>query len=206
MSREKNTHNLTDEQLIENYQKSEDPVVLGELYKRHTQFVFLVSVKYLKDPEKSEDMVMQVFEKLFRELKHQKLQKFKAWLHTVTRNECLMQLRSAQSELKKQQQFKKDEETVVEYNPDLHHTDKKNREKQLELLTEAVKSLKPEQQQCVDLFYLQEKSYVEVAELTGFSMKQVKSYIQNGKRNLKIYMERAGIPLLIITTMIEKML
>lgn len=198
--------NITDKELIQKYQQSEDISVLGELYKRHTQFVFLISMKYLKDPERAEDMSMQIFEKLLKELKNQEIRNFKAWLHTVTRNECLMLLRADQSELKKQRTYKKEEENIMENSVELHHSDKKAQEKRLDLLHEAVKSLKPEQQKCVDLFYLKEKSYQEVAEDTGYSMKQVKSYIQNGKRNLKIFMERAGLPMLTIAYMLEKLL
>ncbi len=198
---------LSDEQLIAQYQSDENPEVLGVLYKRYTRFVFLVSMKYLKDSERAQDMVMQVFEKLIKELKHQQLVKFQAWLHTVTRNECLMLLRSEQSLLKKQQEFKKDEDSDMESDDDLHHTEKKIQEDRLDLLTEAVKSLKPEQQHCVDLFYIQEKSYTEVAEITGFDMKQVKSYIQNGKRNLRIFLERAGIPAVLVALILsDKML
>ena len=50
--------------------------------------------------------------------------------------------------------------------------------------------LNPEQKQTVELFYLQEKSYKEIVDQTGFSMNDVKSYIQNGKRNLKIMLSK----------------
>ncbi len=198
MKKASDINKLTDEQLIEYYQSNYDTNALGVLYKRHTRFVYYVSMKYLKDPERSEDMVMQVFEKLFKELKSQNLIKFQAWLHTVTRNECLMLLRSEQSQLKKQQEFKKDEESDMEISDELHLTEKKILDKRLDMLQEAVKSLKPEQKQCVELFYIQEKSYVEISEHTGFDIKQVKSFIQNGKRNLRIFLDRSGVPVIIL--------
>jgi RNA polymerase sigma-70 factor (ECF subfamily) len=57
-------------------------------------------------------------------------------------------------------------------------------------LEKCIETLGDEQKQCVKLFYLQEKCYKEITESTGFDMNKVKSYIQNGKRNLKICMEK----------------
>ncbi len=204
MSQIQNIETYTDEQLADEYRESESPAILGELYKRHTQFVFLVSMKYLKEISQSEDMVMHIFEKLFSELKNQNIKNFKAWLHTVTRNECLMKFRKAQSEQKKFQSYKKDEEQIVEFETDLHHSEKRDEDARIDALQKAVQTLKPEQRQCVDLFYLKEKSYNEVADITGFSLKQVKSYIQNGKRNLKNYLEKSGIAVSVITALLSQ--
>jgi RNA polymerase sigma factor (sigma-70 family) len=74
---------------------------------------------------------------------------------------------------------------------DPHHDDVNEKEINLSNLNEALKSLAEKQRICVELFYLQEKSYNEVAEITGFTMNEVKSFIQNGKRNLKIYLTNA---------------
>ena len=54
----------------------------------------------------------------------------------------------------------------------------------------SLEELNPEQKQCLILFYLEKKSYQEISENTGFSLMQVKSYIQNGKRNLKILLDK----------------
>ncbi len=181
---------LSDLELISLYNSEKNREAIGVLYERYTRLVFLVSMKYFKNVEKSKDAVMQIFEKLFSDLLKHEISNFKSWLHTVTRNHCLIILRSEQSKFKKEESYKKDNISFMESDDFEHLTDKKNKEKQLNLLENAVLDLKPEQKQCIDLFYLQEKSYDEVAKITGFTPKQVKSYIQNGKRNIKLKMTK----------------
>jgi len=182
----------SDYQLIEEYKLNKTPELIGELFKRYTQFVFLISMKYLKNEEESKDAVMQIFEKLFIDLKKHEVLNFKAWLHTVTKNHCLLKIRSNKSTLKKQEILKKDSDVVMENEPVLHLNLENAKEQLLNELEKAMPDLNTEQRICVDLFYLQEKTYSEISESTGFSLNQVKSYIQNGKRNLKIKLIQAG--------------
>lgn len=177
---------LTDEEIIEKYKKTMDKNWVGELYKRYTRFVFLVSMKYLKNEERCHDAVMQIFEKLFSDFHKHKIERFKPWLHTVTRNHCLILLRKDQSNLQKEKKFQNEQDYFVESDEELHPDSKDDKDKQLNFLKEAISGLNEEQKICIELFYLQEKSYKEIVEETGFSEKKVKSYIQNGKRNLKI--------------------
>jgi RNA polymerase sigma-70 factor (ECF subfamily) len=181
----------TDKFIIEKYIQTKDKTLVGELFKRYTGFVFLVSIKYLKDEDRSKDAVMQVFEKLFNNLLKHEIDNFKPWLHTVVRNHCLGLLRKDQSQQKNEQNLKV-ELDFMESEADNHLIVEQAYEKKISNLETALKQLKPEQKQCVELFYLQEKSYNEVTELTGFPIKKVKSYIQNGKRNLKIIMDKMG--------------
>ena len=60
----------------------------------------------------------------------------------------------------------------------------------LTLIEASLNELGEEQKVCVTLFYLEQQSYQQVSGVTGFSMLQVKSFIQNGKRNLKLIVER----------------
>jgi RNA polymerase sigma-70 factor (ECF subfamily) len=130
--------------------------------------------------------VQQIFLKVIQELHKYKVEYFKSWLYMVAKNHCLMKLREKQGKitmeitdrLTARQEYETDLQTLVQND----HT--------LELMAAALKELNPEQQQCVTLFYLQKKSYQEISNETGFSMLQVKSYIQNGKRNLKILIEK----------------
>lgn len=186
MSLEFEIKTLTDEEIIERYRLSFDKSWVGELYKRYTRFVFLVSMKYLKNEERSQDAVMQIFEKLFTDFHKHQIDKFKPWLHTVTRNHCLIMLRKDQSLIQKNKKFQNESETFMESEVELHLDNTEEPEKQMESLKEALKDLNEEQKICIEMFYLQEKSYKEIADETGFSEKNVKSYIQNGKRNLKI--------------------
>ncbi|MCF6241761.1 MAG: sigma-70 family RNA polymerase sigma factor [Bacteroidales bacterium] len=188
-----------DRLLIEKYRQKQDKNLVGELFKRYTGFVFLISMKYLKDEDKSKDAVMQIFEKLFDDLLLHEIDNFKAWLHTVTRNHCLGVLRKEQSKQKHQARIK--ENTVFMENlQEEHPINESKPENSFENLEKALEKLKPEQKKCIQLFYLDEKSYKEIVAITGFSDKKVKSYIQNGKRNLKIILQKmsAGGLILIV--------
>lgn len=190
---------LSDEQIIERYRQSSDKNWVGELYKRYTRFVFLVSMKYLKNEERCQDAVMQIFEKLFTDFHKHQIEKFKPWLHTVTKNHCLILLRKDQSLLQKEKKFQNEHNSFMESEGELHLDDVDNKEKHLIHLKEAISELNAEQKRCIELFYLEEKSYKEIVDETGFSEKNVKSYIQNGKRNLKIkLMKMTAVVLLLI--------
>ena len=180
---------LSDEALVEGYQKKGDMAQLGQLYQRYTGLVFGVCMKYLKNEDDSKDAVMQIFEKLIVSLKKHEVSNFKGWLHILTKNHCLMWLRS-----QKNIHYKDIQEINLEKNVELtYHLHPNNRpglEKGLEDLKTAITSLPQGQKECIELFYLHEKCYKEIVDITGFELKKVKSYIQNGRRNLKIYMEK----------------
>ena len=146
-------------------------------------------MKYLKNEERSKDAVMQIFEKLFSNLLKHQIDNFKPWLHMVVRNHCLGLLRKDKSILKNEKSLKI-EYDFMESEDDEHLIIEKEHENKVNNLANALKELKLEQKECVELFYLQEKSYTEIMELTGYPLKKVKSYIQNGKRNLKLIMEK----------------
>lgn len=176
---------LDDAELISRYQSTGDLEVLGLLYNRYMHLVFGVCLNYFKDEEQSKDAVMQIFEELVVKVRVHQIQKFKSWLHVLTRNYCLMALRKASKN-----NVISLEEGLVE-NSDFVHLDMDDaKETQLTIMEKCMETLPPEQRVSVDLFYLQEKNYKEVAELTGYDLLKVKSYIQNGKRNLKICIEK----------------
>ncbi|RMG22647.1 MAG: sigma-70 family RNA polymerase sigma factor [Bacteroidetes bacterium] len=177
---------LSDEELLLRYKESGDKAYVGELFKRYTHIVFLTCMKYLKDELESEDVAMQIFEKLLHDLPRYEVKNFKYWLHTVVRNQCLLELAKKKRAKKKIEEWKYKEQPGEAETPEVMGMNGvEKREWELNQLEEALKQLGPEQRRCLELFYLQQKSYKEVAELTGYSLKQVKSYIQNGKRNLK---------------------
>ncbi|KIO78361.1 RNA polymerase sigma70 factor [Pedobacter lusitanus] len=171
--------------LLLQYKSTGSLDALGVLYNRYMHLVYGVCLNYFKDEEASKDAVMQIFEELVVKLKIHEVQNFKSWLHVLTRNHCLMALRK----LAKNNTVSIDD-TFVE-NTDFVHLDiDDTKEKQLTVMERCMETLTEEQRTSVDLFYLQEKCYKEVAELTGYEMVKVKSYIQNGKRNLKICIEK----------------
>ena len=180
---------LEDLELVAQYKQTGDNNCVGVLFQRYTHLVFGVCMKYLKDEDDSQDASMQIFEKLLTDLKKHEIQQFKGWLHMVCKNYCLTQLRSGATKLKHNKEMHKDFSTLMENENGLHPVKENPKEVQLTHMEECLQGLNEEQRLCVELFYLKEKSYNEVAVLTNFSMNNVKSYIQNGKRNLKICIE-----------------
>lgn len=176
----------TDEELLTAYRKEGASEYVGELFQRYTEMVYLVSMKYLKDPMEAEDMTMRVFEKLMKDLKKYEVRSFRYWLHTVVKNQCLAHLDREKKMRDRTEDFKLEQREIMETGEELSLLGELDEEEQMLVHLEvAMTRLNDQQKLCVELFYLQKKSYQEVTELTGFSMKQVKSFIQNGKRNLK---------------------
>lgn len=180
---------LSDKELLSGYKENADNTYIGELYNRYVHLVFGVCMKYLKNEDESKDAVMQVFEKLLHDLVKHEVENFKGWLYTLTKNHCLMLLRNDHMHVINQADLKKDLSEIMENDTDLHQDNSMEKELQIRQLEEGITMLNREQRSCVELFYLSDKSYQEVAEITGFDLNQVKSYIQNGKRNLKNYLQ-----------------
>ncbi len=178
-----------DKELLSLYQDSEDIAFLGELYDRYIHLVFGVCMKYLKDQQDSEDMCMQIFEKLIVAAKVHQILNFKSWLHVLARNECLMLLRSGKYK-RDQASVAIKEEDAMESSYVLHLNGEERLENNLIELEKAIEVLPNEQRMCIKLFYLHEKCYKTIALETGYEINKVKSYIQNGKRNLKRYMDK----------------
>lgn len=171
--------------MLSEYYQSGDLAILGTLYAPYMHLIYGVCLKYLKDQAKSEDAVMQIFESLIKKLRIHQVDNFKSWLYTVARNHCLMQLRTSVKDIVKI------DSTIMESSDNSHLLIKEDlQEEQLVLMEKCIEQLNPEQQQTIRLFYLEEKCYRDIVDLTGFDLKKVKSYIQNGKRNLKICMEK----------------
>ena len=182
---------LSDEQLVANYARLRDKEIIGILYERYTHLLFAVCYKYLGNEADAEDTVMLVFEKLFEELKKPGIQNFKSWVYTLTKNQCLMQLRHNKTvEKAKAENLRKLDDAVMESVHAEHQINDGNGEHRIRYLETAINSLSPEQKQCIELFYLNEKTYHEVEILTGYTYNEVKSHLQNGKRNLKLILER----------------
>jgi len=177
---------LPDQELISRYRSSGDSSYVGTLFERYAHLIYAICKKYLKDEEEARDASMEVFEYLLTELVKYDIQNFKSWLARATSNFCLMKLRKKKSLDAKEEDFKKSELDGVESNPMPHPiSESETKEQELQRLETAIQELNSEQKTCVELFFLKGKSYQEVSDLTGFTYKQVKSYIQNGKRNLR---------------------
>lgn len=175
----------SDAALLTQYKRTADLELLGVLYNRYMPLVYGVCLHYLKSEDEGKDAVMQIFEELIVKLRVHEVQNFKSWLHVLTRNHCLMQLRKSS-----RNNIIPIADDFVENVSFVHLDIADTKERQLTLMEKCMETLPAEQQVSVDLFYLQEKCYKEVAEITGYELRKVKSYIQNGKRNLKNCMEK----------------
>jgi RNA polymerase sigma factor (sigma-70 family) len=186
--RSKSLKKYTDEELVERYASTQKNDYVAELFNRYTVMVYGVCMKYLKDEDESKDATMQIFEKLIADLPKHQVRTFKPWLHMVTRNHCLMKLRKdATVQMVRVEENEYGDNGFVESGEDVHLTNEAFiKEEKYNQLEQAVESLSEEQRQCIELFFYQKKCYEEIVEITGFNYKQVKSYIQNGKRNLRI--------------------
>ena len=183
---QKQLEHITDAQLLELYYQNNDNELLGILLQRYTLLLLGTCLKYLKNETEARDAVQQVFLKSLTEIPKYKITYFKSWIYMVAKNHCLMLLRNKNITL----EF--DSVSVVE-----EDNNKKEelllKEEQLNILEASIDELNDGQKECIQMFYLQKKSYQEVCEHTGFTLLQVKSFIQNGKRNLKILMEKKSI-------------
>ncbi len=177
----------TDNELLALYQQTQDLEWLSSLYLRYASLVFGVCLKYLKDRELAKDAVMQIHEKLIESLLVHQITHFRSWLYVNARNHCLMYLRS-----RKGKETEEISPFLMENSLQEHLEEGALFEQSLLKLEKCIETLAGPQQQCVKLFYLQEKCYKDVADETGFDLNKVKSYIQNGKRNLRNCLEENG--------------
>ncbi|MCU0387015.1 MAG: sigma-70 family RNA polymerase sigma factor [Chitinophagaceae bacterium] len=175
---------LSDKELADMYRSSANQELLAVLYSRYSDLLFGVCMKYLKDADGAADACNDIYVELVSKLLKHEVQQVKAWLHTLARNHCLMKLRS-------DKKMPTDEfpEHFVQSDESWHPDIAEEREKRLSALEECIEKLKSEQKQAVSLFYIEQKSYNEIAELTGIPWGNIRSYIQNGRRNLKICIE-----------------
>jgi RNA polymerase sigma factor (sigma-70 family) len=175
---------ITDAELLDLYQKDRNQEWIGILLERYTLLLLGVCMKYLKDEHAARDSVQQIFLKVLTEAGKYRIDYFKSWLYMVAKNHCLMQLRNKGVKGVKEL----NEQYAAGADPDKNELIQN--EQAYDLLEEAINELGEEQRQCVILFYLKKNSYTQICDKTGFNLMQVKSYIQNGKRNLKIILER----------------
>lgn len=172
-----------DKELIDQYKLSGSLEVLGQLYQRYMELVYGVCLKYMKEPEDAKDCVLNIFEELVNKLKKHDVDNFKGWLYQLTKNHCLMRLRK---------------QKIVPVNIDLsfmqsdesiHLEDVLEKEENFKQMQYCLAQLNNQQRQVIELFYLNNKCYKEISEITAIEVNKVRSFIQNGRRNLKICME-----------------
>lgn len=175
----------SDQELLRLYYKEKEEKWIGVLLERYFHLIFGVCMKYLKNETEAKDHTQQICLTVIKELPRNEVKYFKSWLYQVTKNHCLMQLRKHKHNTLS---LDATSEPVAE-NPQ-NKSQILAKEKQYDLLEDALNTLNEAQQSCVRLFYYQQKSYQEISDETGYALKQVKSFIQNGRRNIKVFMEK----------------
>jgi RNA polymerase sigma-70 factor (ECF subfamily) len=176
---------LSDEQLVILYLETGNKESIAVLFERYTHLVYGICLNYLQDSEQSKDAVMEIFESLFEKLATYKITHFRNWLCSVTRNHCFMHFRKTDVVKRAKDHFKNEwNESEI---PDFMEDDEVHASKGM--ILSAVGNLNPEQEQCIRLMYIDDKSYKDISAITGFSLNEVKSHIQNGKRNLKNFLQ-----------------
>jgi len=187
----RSTDHLSDEELVILFRESGHQEIIGILFRRYTHLVLGVCIKYVRDREVARDIAMGVFESLFFSLKKYEVHNFKSWLYTVVRSHCAQALRDKKKDPVTIPWEENLMQEVMEKDGFSHLNNNDESEERIRKLHRAVGDLSPGQQQCLLLFYLDGKSYLQITETTGFTMNEVKSFIQNAKRNLKINLERS---------------
>ncbi len=182
---QRNHDHIDDKELLQRFYNDGNNEWLGVLLQRYTMLLLGVCMKYLKNEEEAKDAVQQVFLKTINELQKYKVEYIKSWLYMVAKNHCLMKIRD-----KGKCTYEINDQVISAPHDNEDIREIKEKDRTLETMSQALEDLNKEQKLCVTLFYLEKKSYQQVADHTGYSLMQVKSHIQNGKRNLKSHMER----------------
>jgi RNA polymerase sigma factor (sigma-70 family) len=190
---------LSDTELVLAYKQSGDVNLVGTLYQGYMDLVYGVCLKYLKNPENAQDSVISIFEELVTKLQKHDVDNFKAWLYTLAKNHCLMRLRS-----EKRQNVVNVDVELMQSEENVHLNGELEKEENFKKLDYCLGQLQEEQRKVIELFYMQGKCYNEIAELTGMEWNQVRSYIQNGRRNLKLCMDSQKTQTIVENDLIKK--
>ncbi len=180
---------LTDEELIKKYRFSHDNTYLGELFLRYTPYIFGVAIKNLKNQKEAEDLTLTIFNKISSDLKRIDVSNFSKLLYQLVKDLCDIEVKKKTATGEESKMILIDELTKESEDNMYINTDKPKLSLDSNNLRLAIDTLNESQKICIDLFYIQNKSYQEVADITGYSLNQVKTNIQNGKRLLKTYIE-----------------
>jgi RNA polymerase sigma factor (sigma-70 family) len=164
---------FSDSELVVQYKQTESMETLGDLYSRYMDLLYGVCLKYFKNPDEAQDAVIHIFEELVTKVKKYEIENFKGWLYQLAKNHCLMKL--------------------MHLTENMHLDAVMEKESNLIVMEHCIEQLPEEQKKSIQLFYLQEKCYKEIAETTALDINKVRSFIQNGRRNLKICMDKTAL-------------
>lgn len=181
----KEKEEYSDEELLFEYKATNNSQYFGVLYNRYIPLIYGLCLKYLQEEENAQDAVMDIFENLAGKINNYEIKLFRTWVYSVAKNHCFQVLEKNKREL------------TIDFNTQIMESDQvlslldelKDEERE-NILKNCIEKLPDPQRISILSFFMENMSYAEVVDHTGFNLKSVKSYIQNGKRNLKICMER----------------
>lgn len=178
----------SDDELVKSYQKSGDVARIAVLFDRYADVISLICLNYLKNKQDAEDSFMDLFEQVCQDLKKTEVTHFSAWMNAVVRHHCLKVKRQREKWTTTGVEEHAEDTWKEEFS--FHEENAPNSSRAIE---NAMLTLKPDQAKCIHLFYTEQKSYKEISEMLDLDMNTVKSHIQNGKRKLKIELEKQNI-------------
>ena len=181
-----------DDELVKRFQQSGDDVYFDELFERYHPLVFGLCLNLTAHREDSKDLTLRVFQKTYDVLPNTTIERFDHWLLTMTRHECFDFIRQQAKErthLLRWQEIQRKEDGFMlnEAFRRLWYTEEIAQDK---LLENGLADLTPPQQKCLNLFLYEYQSYQEIAHATGFSIREVKSHLQNGRLKLKRWIQQ----------------
>lgn len=181
---------MSDDELLARFRQTGNAAHLAQLYDRYLELVYGLCLRYLGQPATAEDAVMGIYESLLAKVPQHEIRTFRSWLHTFSRNYCLMQLRQ-----EKRSPLQNTDPALVQSDGSAHPVSgwpgmDNQQEDQVHDLRECLQGLNEDQRRCIELFYYQEYSYQDIAGQTKLALGRVRSHIQNGRRNLRICLEK----------------
>lgn len=163
---------------------------LEQLYDRYSTLVFSVSLRVLHDPQLAEDVVQEVFLRLWRQPASfdPGRGRFISWLMSVTRNRALDELRRVSRRNRSEDQ-EQDENSPLD---GLATTDRMDDpalgvelSEQRAAVRAAMTRLPPEQRRAIELAYFSGLTQAEISDVTGDPLGTVKTRIRLGMRKLR---------------------
>lgn len=176
----------SDEELLRRFRQSGNSEYFGQLYNRYIPLIYGLCLKYLQNTELAQDAVMDIFENLLPRISEYEIREFRTWIYSVAKNHAYHALTAAKQRVS------------LEIIPEIAESDdiislleeKEKSEEQGKALNECMAKLPEEQRKAIQMFFLEDMSYADIVDKTGYELKTIKSQIQNGKRNLKICLEK----------------
>lgn len=175
----------SDEELLSLFKDTSKAEYFQQLYERYIPLIYGLCLKYLQNTEQSQDAVIDIFENLSQKIQGYEIKIFKNWLYSVVKNHCFHILKENKREI-----IVNFDSQLMESEPILDLLSENANEDKEDALNKCLEQLPEPQRISVEKFFYEDKSYAEIVDETGFHLKSVKSYIQNGKMNLKICIEK----------------